>query len=546
MASGFPRDRKRRLLFNWDGSDVLAMIGNDPRPEVYLKHVFDCIDGSQVDMLLYNFGSGNVAEYESDVLEWPGEADAFQFTDDDSRWRYENARKLAEQGANPPAIISRACRDRELEVFVSMRMNDTHDTWMTSERPSFKREHPEWLLPQVRDCFANQQAVPGHMATSLNYAVDEVRELKLAVIREYLEKWDYDGIELDWSRHNSHFIPGTEYDSRHFLTDFTRQVRAITSAAEKRWGHPVLIFARVPETYHGCTVGGYDVAAWAKEEIVDGLVLGDMVVSVPYMRQFRDVMGDNHLPLYPSIYGYGMGYPLWDDSTLRGIAAGMWAAGADGLATYNLYPKGEFRRAVLQQIGDPRTLEGRDKRYVSPLNQLLAYTRFSRQNCPASALPAFLNLNPVDQSSTYIPHTIWAPLEVADDVAVAAANGRIDRIELFVGIEDVQPEDRVFISLNGYSLTEEWDDCIASHIEAIAWDLNAEDVEGSQPAASLEGTHLEYSGLRFEPPADWLRKGTNIVQVLLLPTVLRSREKQNELPPIFVTRVELFTGFGRS
>ena len=538
------QDRKRRILFNWDGSDVLAFLEDDPTPERFLDRVFQCIDDSQVDTLLYNFGSGNVAEYESDVLEWPGQADGFKFSDDNSRWRYENAKKLAEMGANPPALVSSACRERGLEVFVSTRMNDTHDTWMTSERPSFKREHPEWLLDGLRDNFANTvDPAANRLATTLNYAVKEVRDLKLAVIREYFEKWDFDGIELDWSRHNSHFPPGTEHDHRHLLTEFTREVRAIASAAEKKWGHPVLVFARVPETYHGCTLGGYDVAAWAREGTVDGLVLGDMVVSVPHLEQLRDVMGGNGVPLYPSVYGYGMGYPLWDDATLRGVAANMWAAGAAGLATYNLYPRDEFRRKVLRQIGDPRTLEGTDKRYISPRNQLFAYTRFSRHNCPASALPVYLNLQRIDQSSAYIPHTVWAAVDVADDMAEAGAQGTVDRIELVVGLENVHPEDRVFISINGHSLTEAWDDAVASHIETIEWDLNADDVSGSQPGgAAAEQTHVEYPGLRFEPPAEWLRKGTNVVQVLLVPSDVRPRG-DHDLPPILVTRVELYTSF---
>jgi len=134
-----------------------------------VNYVFDCIDGSQVDTLLYNFGSGNVAEYASKVLPWPGEAYGFQFDDETSRLRYVNAKKLADMGHNPPVVISKACRERGLEAFVSMRMNDTHDAFMPSERAQFKLDHPEWLLPQLRDNFSFQQFVDGFMATSLNY-----------------------------------------------------------------------------------------------------------------------------------------------------------------------------------------------------------------------------------------------------------------------------------------------------------------------------------------------------------------------------------------
>jgi len=543
IMARFGQDRQRRILFNWDGSDVLAFLKDDPTPEKYEKWSFDCIDGSQVDTLLYCFGSGNTAEYASDVLEWPGEADGFQFADDNSRYRCENARKLAEMGANPPEAISRACRKRGLEVFFSLRMNDTHDTFMDSEYPTFKREHPEWCLPQIRDNFANSWGdVPGRRPSTLNFAVPEVRQLKLEVIREVFEKWDFDGIELDWSRHNSHFAPGTEHANRHWLTEFTREVRKITEAGAGRLGHPVHILARVPETLHGCTMGGYDVAAWFREDLVDGLILGDMVVNVPHLHQFRDLMVNGPVPLFPSVYGYGMGYQLWDDALIRGVAASMWANGADGLATYNLYPKGEFRRRVLQQIGDPRTMDGESKRYVSPQNLKLAYTRFSRHNCPASALPAFIDVEPINQQGSVIGHAVWADLEVADDVPVLAEQGKVDTVELTVGIERVHPQDRVYITLNGHSLTEEWNDVIAPHIKTLVWDLNADDVDGSQPGGG-EVVHQEFEGVRFRPPPEWLRAGTNTVQVLLLPSDVRPRGQHDGLPPVFVTRVELYTSF---
>ena len=544
MSARATKQRKRRILFNWDGSDVLAFLKDDPTPEKYLERSFQPIDGSQVDTLLYCFGSGNTAEYASDVLERPGAADHFQFQSDDVRYRSENARKLADMGANPPEVISKAAHERGLEVFFSLRMNDTHDNGMDSEYPTFKREHPEWLVPQLRDNLVNIQA-PGHARpcpTTLNFAVREVRELKLAVIREVFEKWDFDGIELDWSRHGSHFIPGTEYANRRFLTDFTREVRKIAEAGARRLGHPVYVFARVPETLHGCTVGGYDVAQWFREDLVDGLILGDMVLNTPYLSQFRDVMVGRPVLLYPSVYGYGMGYPLWDDATIRGVAANLWAAGADGLATYNLYPKGAFRRKVLRQIGSPETLQGEDKRYLSPRNVLTSYTRFSRHDCPASTLPAFLNVVGMDARLDYVPHTIWANVEVADDIPALAKEGKVDKVELTVGLKDLLDDDRLFISINGHSLTEPWDDVVAPHVRTLTWDLNADDVRGSQPGDEEEVIHHAFPGLRFDVPAEWLRVGTNTVQVLLLPTARRgSPYGPPQCPPVFVTRVELLT-----
>jgi len=63
--------------------------------------------------------------------------------------------------------------------------------------------------------------------------VREARELKLDVIREYFDMADWDGIELDWSATTYHFAPGTEYDNRGYLTEFTREVRKITQQAAR-------------------------------------------------------------------------------------------------------------------------------------------------------------------------------------------------------------------------------------------------------------------------------------------------------------------------
>ena len=65
--------------------------------------------------------------------------------------------------------------------------------------------------------------------------------------------------------------------------------------------------------------------------------------------------------------------------------------------------------------------------------------------------------------------------------------------------------------------------------------------DGSDVLAFL--VHQEFEGVRFHPPPEWLRAGTNTVQVLLLPCEVRPRGQHNDLPPVFVTRVELYTSF---
>jgi hypothetical protein len=65
---------------------------------------------------------------------------------------------------------------------------------------------------------------------ALNYARPAVREFMFAHIREYIDGYGFEGMELDWLRDPHVLEPGaTEADCR-ILTDWLRQVRAYTEA----------------------------------------------------------------------------------------------------------------------------------------------------------------------------------------------------------------------------------------------------------------------------------------------------------------------------
>jgi len=70
-----------------------------------------------------------------------------------------------------------------IEVFWSMRMNDTHDTAHTPDKPyllfpPLKEEHPQWLVG------SHDARTPLGRWSSVNYAVPEIRDLAFAYIEE--------------------------------------------------------------------------------------------------------------------------------------------------------------------------------------------------------------------------------------------------------------------------------------------------------------------------------------------------------------------------
>ena len=365
---------RRRVLFNWDGS-MIHCWGRTVFPdtqqtltrEQFVSLAFGPIENTGVDAVLFSFGSGNVAEYESRVLEWPGQADDFVFPESrtwhggievDPQDQYRNPKSLADAGHNPPAVIVEECHKRNIAAFVSLRMNDTHDgqhargTLPNPELPTFKRQNADWLVETL------------DRWTALDFRQPRVRALKLRIIQEYFDRWDFDGIELDWLRHTMNFPRGEEQKGAGHLTDFMRQVRKMLDERAAARGRAIELAVRIPERLAWCLLGGYDIPAWIDEDLCDSLILGQGLTEHPALEEFRSLMKKRRLPIYPSLYCYGNGYRISPDEVIRGSAANLWQAGADGLYTFNWFHHGPWRRQLLNDIADQQRLSELSKQYT--------------------------------------------------------------------------------------------------------------------------------------------------------------------------------------
>ena len=159
----------------------------------------------------------------------------------DPKDQYLNPKSLADAGHNPPAVIVEECHKRGLGAFVSLRMNDIHDgqhpkgTLPNPELPSFKRINPDWLVDDL------------DWWTALKFEHPQVRALKLEVVEEFFDRWDFDGIELDWLRHTLYFRRGTERENGKYLTRFLRAVRQSLNRKGAERGRPIEVAVRIPE-----------------------------------------------------------------------------------------------------------------------------------------------------------------------------------------------------------------------------------------------------------------------------------------------------------
>ena len=78
-----------------------------------------------------------------------------------------------------------------------------------------------------------------------------VRELKVRILRELPENYDFDGFQIDFARHVPCLPPGRRWELRDQVTEFVRMVRLmLLEVAQNRW-RPLLLAARVPCNLEG-------------------------------------------------------------------------------------------------------------------------------------------------------------------------------------------------------------------------------------------------------------------------------------------------------
>lgn len=251
-----------------------------------------------------------------------------------------NARLLHEKGLDPYAVWIARAREKGISPWLSMRMNDIHDVPNTKSymHSTFWLKHPEfWRVPH--------DTRGGWTARALDYAHAEVREHNMDFVKELLERYDPDGLELDWMRFGWHFKAGEEAEGVAILTEFVREVRALTHAWSEKRGHPIQLGVRVPAHPDAARGLGMDGVQWGKEGLVDRIVpcpfwtTTDFDIPVELWREQLGAAADN-VVIAPGIEFNSRAYPgatpaANDLAATRGFAASAWHRGADQIYLFN-------------------------------------------------------------------------------------------------------------------------------------------------------------------------------------------------------------------
>ena len=347
------------LLHNEDCTDFFYTQTFPPEQAAAIADRYvDVLAGAGVTVLFCNTNARRT-NYRSDVWEafWDGyepdgpddqpflapiaEKDRKHF-----RNLIHNMYEVHRQGVDYPAHIIQRCRHHGISPWISLRMNDVHC--------NDNLDHPFhgalWRKPEYF-----RQGHPGYYARGLDYAHPEVRSHYRALIAETLQRYDIDGLELDFMREPYLFSKGEEQAGGGILTSWLRDVHTLVDAAAARRGHAIKVGVRVPSD-PGTALGlGLDAPTWAREGLVDLVVATPrwrtMHFDIP-LREWRTLLGDR-VTLAGGLETRCQPVPggpvrAMDPECAVGAAVAVLSGGADVVYLFNHFQNGRWPRAEYQ------------------------------------------------------------------------------------------------------------------------------------------------------------------------------------------------------
>lgn len=312
---------------------------------------------------------------------------------------------LAEEGTDWLAECASSSRKQGMSPWLSYRMNATHFSGKL-ESPVNAR-----IFRDKKNRLSGRAPGGGsvdHAWLGLNYAQSAVRDHMFTMIREGVEAYDYEGLELDWLRHPLCVESPARPRDLDALTEWIGDLRSLTSA--KKRSYPLGL--RVPGNLGYLRSIGLDLPRLVKRGLLDFVVFSNYW-QTPWTMPFdelRSVLG-SEVKLYAGIEGAPNWLPalapslrvmpkhqelqLAGDSAkfadaprahnkvrgtrylpasaafLRGAAASKWVLPVDGIETFNFFVTDQVRvpgqradYAALRDVRSLATLRGKEKHYA--------------------------------------------------------------------------------------------------------------------------------------------------------------------------------------
>ena len=374
--------------------------------------------------------------------------------------------ELKASGKDPWGMVLRRAKQKGLDFFASFRMNDTHYL-----------DHPyhPWV-PQFYYDNLHNRVTPSlsiepnnRRDTEFDYRKSVIRDYYERTIRGVVERYDVDGIELDFTRNCRFFPEPHREECAPVMTEFVRKVRVMLDEIAKSRGAKgkgkgatkrIELAVTIPHSLYGARLEGLDVTTWARLGLID--LVG---MSTPFLvdtgRDIADtVMKLGGVPVYPAC-DRNFAWPArpLPKEAYRALAMAGYAQGAAGFYAYNVMhwtmrleePPESLKVAgggsltlhdacLMSELGSPDTLERLDKLYLVSAGK-------------ESADRPYMNLPVTVPANGEVTLRVF----IGDDIAKAAmARGAIERIEVQAISSDCDEYNNYTLKLNGIDLARQY------------------------------------------------------------------------------------------
>lgn len=249
-----------------------------------------------------------------------------------------------------------------VNCWISLRMNDSHYIQGTIDPNSTSLSTFYLENPQARRVLYTSKNIASYYNNSMSYASPEVREFHLKLINELLDKYDAYGFMLEWQRDMWLFPIGGEYNGTYTLNQFMRDVEALVSIYEEKYGHEIKIGVDVGSTLQTNYDFGLDIVSWAAEGIVDLVIprsrWASTDINVP-IRLWKTILEPYGVEVAGAIeqrMASGANASSFGNShtneTMYGTAALIFSQGADKVYLYNHHPNINIKFKPEDKIAD--------------------------------------------------------------------------------------------------------------------------------------------------------------------------------------------------
>lgn len=245
------------------------------------------------------------------------------------------ARILLQNGIDIYGILTEYIRENGCKVYLSIRMNDGHYT----DNPAINSNFA------LKDNCKNTINGDG---VALDFSKKEVRDLFYNYIKELLENYNVDGIELDWLRYPT-VLPLEKRSDFQILNSYMQEVRCLINEYDKKLGLAVRVLPNEQDNLSN----GVDVCQWIADGSADIITIENFYIPTNYEMPIsnwktsikkRNTANNKYVFLCGSDWGVSCkrGYNIaMTPALVRGFTSECLDNGADGVYLFNFFEEND-------------------------------------------------------------------------------------------------------------------------------------------------------------------------------------------------------------